>query len=193
MRSKLARWFVTAAALAPFAFAAACSDDPVAETPAPAAPETCVGSLQLANGSACTRASLACDYPVVCANGFFQQTRCVCDGQRFACTFQGAPVAKGAVPECQNTTETPANTCPSTLAASEGKACTVTGKLCFFAGTKCADGSQATDVCECAGGSDAGKLTYKCQQKSCPTAPADAATPPDAASADASPDAADGG
>jgi len=188
MRSKLARWFVTVAALAPLAFAAACSDDPATEASDAAAPQTCVSTLQLANGAACSGAAV-CDYPVVCADGFFQQTRCVCDGRAFACTFQGAVVAKGTVPTCQNTTDTPPSACPPTLAAAEGKACTSTGRLCFFAGAKCADGTQTTDVCECAGGTEADKLTYKCQRKACPTSSADAAPKPDAAPTDAASDA----
>jgi len=192
MRSKLARWFVTAAALAPLACAAACSADPVAAAPDAAAPPTCLATLQLANGAACTGA-VVCDYPVECTNGFFEQARCACNGQAFACAFQGAALPKGTAPACQNTTEPPPGACPGSLAATEGKPCTSTGRLCYFAGPKCVDGAQTTDTCECVGGAEVDKLIYKCQRKTCPTSSDDAAAPLEA-SPDASSDAtSDGG
>ncbi len=186
MRSKFAQLLATTVALGGLTFVA-CTDDPAPAAPAARSAQTCLATLQQANGATCFDASVTCDYPITCPDGFFQQARCACNGATFACSFLGEAVPKGSAPACRNTTDTPPVDCPASTAAAEGKACAAIGKQCFFAGRACEDGSAATDVCQCAVAD--GASVFKCQKRPCPTPPEDAgagdASDPDAARSDA--------
>lgn len=185
--SNVGKLVVAAVVGLPLSLVVACSND-VTVTTGPTPVQACPGSLTVASGASCFDPAVTCDYPLMCPGGFDQQVRCPCDGKTFNCVYRGEAVAKGATPECKPGLGQNGENCLASVQASEGKACTSVGQLCFFTGLKCADGSQNTDTCQCAPGD--GGYRYACSRKLCPGDGGVVPPPPqDAGGADA----ADGG
>ena len=133
-------------------------------TPAvPTQPEaTCPASVSAAIGAPCAAEGLVCAPEYECGIASAIAT-CTCTGGAFVCTdVTGKALNDGGNPECPAAAAT--ETCPTTEALANLRACTEIGLTCPYPST-CSGNTQQYDTCTCFTGpiSDGGMgLRFQC-------------------------------